>query len=88
MGKTTTPKYRVEIRTNTSSFPMAWSGPATPKRLEDTVERYNRSFMPGGVNGHVSDKVIVQIDKAQLINQATGEVVAEWSAPMFSLMFV
>jgi hypothetical protein len=88
MGRSVTPKYRVETKENVGAMtPAAWRGRATPARLAEWVEACNKSFLPGGVNGHVSESrgVVVYIHAAKIIEQATGRVVAEYKAPAFQV---
>lgn len=89
MGRSVTPKYRMEVRANVGYMtPSCWSGRATEKRLEDAVRSMNKSFLPDGVNAHVSKSrgVVVQILSAKLVEQSTGTVVAEYTAPMFEVL--
>ena len=89
MGRIVTPKYRMEVRTNVGSMtPSSWSGRATEKRLETAVKAENESFLPGGVNAHVSKAhgAVVRIIYARLVEQATGTVVAEYTAPAFEVL--
>jgi len=89
MGKSVTPKYRCEVKANIGYMtPSCWSGRATEKRLQDHIESLNESFLPGGINGHVSKSrnVIVQIHEARLVEQSTGRVVAVWKAPLFQVI--
>jgi len=86
MGRSVTPKYRMEVKTNVGYFtPSIWRGRATEQRLEVAVHAENKSFLPGGVNAHVANNLgaVPYIYKAKIINQMTGEVVAEYNAPAF-----
>ena len=97
MGKSYTPKYRVETRDNTAkpwaapNARQAWLvkdyGRATDENLAAWVRVTNRSFKSGGVNFHVSVAagVEVHINWARIVEQATGEVVAEYFMPMFEI---
>jgi hypothetical protein len=89
MGKSVTPKYRIESRDNQGKFAV-WAPKvrATPKALAEYMDDYNRSFLPGGVNWHVSKAcgVVVYHSSAKLINQSTGEIVASWSASPFQVL--
>lgn len=98
MGKSITPKYRIELWENrrTTWFPcsiqMCWFvknyGPVTNKNLERWIEKYNQSYQPGGVNWHVSERtgIVHYCHTAKIVEQKTGEVVAEYHAPAFMIM--
>ena len=100
MGRSYTPKYRVEYRDNTmfshgvpSLYPqsMAWDtkrdGKPTNANLEKWRKAYNESFNTGGVNFHASQGtgVIIHIYKAWIIEQKTGAWVTQTDAPMFEV---
>ena len=71
MGRTVTPKYRVEYSDNLLAFGktagdikgadgqrcncQAWNGRATKERLEDWRKTMNASFKMNGANWHVSE---------------------------------
>ena len=85
MGKSITPKYRVEIRTNSAKWgitPMAWNGAqdgrANAANLAKYVAGFNASTVAGGVNGHLDG---LKITAATLIRQSDAEVIAEFPAP-------
>ncbi len=96
MGKTITPKYRVEFRDNDRN---AWSifkrqiwdckayGKPTAKNLATWREKMNTSFDNGGVNFHISKAAgfIVYISHAKIVSQKSGEIVAEYTMPMFEV---
>ena len=94
MGRTVTPKYRIEVRANgltvMSDYP--WDskhyGRATDKNLEKWRTGMNASFQPGGVNEHISEArgTIPHISVAKLICQRTGEVVAMTKMPVFEVV--
>jgi hypothetical protein len=89
MGRSTTPKYRLETWVNAGRHtPSAWEGRPTEAALRDRVCSLNESFMPGGVNGHVSQAAgeIVQVWMARIVRQSDDRVVAEWKAPPFATM--
>jgi hypothetical protein len=87
MGRIVTPKYRVEDRTNGMGImPFAWNGKPTKERLEAWRVEMNKSFQPGGNNGHVSTNTIPHITHAKIVNQKTGAVVAETAMPMFEVV--
>ena len=92
MGKSYTPTFRVEYQDNTGSNHMAWhskrDGRPTVANLEKWRQEYNKSFNIDGVNFHASMHcgVIIHINKAKLIRQSTGEVVAETVMPVFEVV--
>ena len=90
MSRDYTPTYRVEYVMNIGNATMAWQthyGRPDKDGLENWRQKYNESFLPGGVN-EPSDKtsIVPHIQSAKLIRQSTGEVVAECYAPMFEVM--
>ncbi len=106
MGKSVTPKYRVEYRTNHgfkhSSNPpiqaMCWDvvsrtnvtghGKPTVENLQIWRDKFNESFLPEGVNGHLSTSAgfIVRIHWCRIVNQFTREVMCEFTAPAFEVI--
>lgn len=95
MGRSYTPKYRVEYTDNNPKArnqtfsvykSMGWNGVATVAKLEDWRKSMNDSFKPGGCNDLVSREYIYQIVNCRLVNQTTNDVVAEVKAPMFEVM--
>ena len=99
MGKTVTPKYRVEtIETDGCKNVYSWRckgdcqgkgyGNANTKNLEAWRVAFNASFNAGGVNFHISKVAdhVPHISRATLVLQATGEVVASTSMPMFEVV--
>lgn len=88
MGRTVTPKYRIESRDNMGKLSQwAWRGKVSASLLADYMDSYNASFQPSGANWHVSKAlgVVAYHSAAKVINQRTGEIVATWSAPLFSV---
>ena len=103
MGKSYTPKYRVEYRDNSDMLRPRNALPVEPGRLSWPSQRFgkpndakaeqfradmNQSFLPGEVNGHVSDGlgIVVHIYRLWIVEQKTGLRVAEASAPMFEVV--
>jgi hypothetical protein len=91
MGKSLTPKYRLEYYDSTQSGMkmIVWSvkdyGNTTEKNIGIFVHKLIESLKTGGCNDHLS-KVLGFIPipyKAQIVNQFSGEIVAVWNAPMF-----
>jgi hypothetical protein len=97
MGRSYTPKYRVEYRDNTMnrlgtdrilSYDAKRYGKPTDAKAEDLRRALNKSFNVGGVNWHVSEAagVVVSVNRLRIINQRSGQVVAESNAPMFEVV--
>lgn len=91
MGKTYTPKYRIEfLQTNCGggNTPMCWdikNGRPTNDNLEKYLDAYSKSCEMGGVNDHISAAIgfIPVVLKAVIINQRNEEIVASYQAPLF-----
>lgn len=86
MGKTVTPKYRVEVEIEDPTralTPFAWHtaeyGQPNAANLEAFVARYNRSFQPGGSNEHVGPGCT--IIKARLVRQRDNGTVISYGPP-------
>jgi hypothetical protein len=89
MGRSITPKYRVETITNSGRLtPFPWSGLVSQKRLEDWRATMNKSFSAGGVNFHVSEAlgVIYHISEATIVRQSDGRVMCAVKAPLFEVL--
>lgn len=87
MGKSYTPKYRIEFHANTNMTAAAWKGQVTTARLEAHVRSLNESFRPGGVNAHVSEGLdrIVHIHRARIVRQSDDSPISEWTMPAFEI---
>lgn len=89
MGKSYTPKYRLEFQDSTrKAFSwecQAWKGKTTQKALEAWIFGYADSLKIGGVNEHISKALglIPYPTKARIIRQADDQIMAEWEAGMF-----
>lgn len=95
MGKTITPKYRVEIsyisftekRIKTDSF--AWDikrhGKPTNENAKKFRDAMNESLNKGGSNENLRDN---QSDycNTEIKDQKTGEVIAEFIPPLFEVL--
>jgi hypothetical protein len=99
MGRTVTPKYRIELsgwnypagnrwRLDNLGVWEKYHGRPTEANLESYVQTYTQSFMIGGVNEDAGKEMgfIPSPSHAKIVNQKTGEVVASWDAPMFSIL--
>ncbi len=92
MGKSYTPKYRVEYRDQAGHYHMAWhhkrDGVANADNLEKWRKTYNRSFQHDGTNAHIAQArgTIPHISRAELILQKTGAIVAQVTMPMFEVV--
>lgn len=100
MGRSYTPTYRVETfdnRMNVSLYQRrlescAWNCKRDGRPTEANAEKYrqemNKTFLPGGVNYHISESCgfTIHISTVWIIRQSTGELVAKAKAPMFEVM--
>lgn len=99
MGKSYTPTYRAEYKTQTGDWRLiSWNvrggtnrtahGVPNERNAELLRKALNKSFAPGGVNYHVSKAAgyIVSINRLRVIHQASNQVVAETVAPMFEVV--
>lgn len=94
MGKIYTPTFRAEVKDNTSPvwISMVWNvkdhGRPSNNNAETFRVKLNSSFLPGGVNEHISKSAgfLVHVNSVRVIRQATGDVVAEAKAPMFEVV--
>jgi hypothetical protein len=93
MGRSTTPTFRAEVKGSNWNFSMfGWDCKTNGRPNQTNVDRYrlslNNSFLPGGVNFHVSDSrgVIPHVSTVRVVRQSTGDVVAESKAPMFEVI--
>lgn len=93
MGKVRTPKYRVEVKTNltgSSKVISSWEvtkghGRVNTKNLDRWVREHNESFLPKGVNYHVSKSIgiIPYVQEAHIVHQKTGEVLVSYKMSPF-----
>lgn len=101
MGKSRMIKYVVHEQLNIDHMPsVRWKftgpckwdhkylGKPTSEKLGQWVMDGNKSYLPGGINEHVSNAmgVVPYCYAAKVVNQYTGETVAEWRAPLFQVM--
>lgn len=93
MGRSYTPKYRVEHGDQTGrQMPSAWRvtdyGAPTAHRLAVWVNRMEDSYKLGRCNAHIALRLgfLPSIHYACIVNQRTGTVVAEYKAPAFKLV--
>jgi hypothetical protein len=87
MGRSRTPKFRIELNTNTMGKQVfAYERKATTDGLVEFIVSYEKSLKPGGVNEHVCPDRVTWVNSAQIVNQKTGRVVAEYNMPMFQAM--
>lgn len=97
MGRSYTPKYRLEIKDNVGWHWLNWlprgqygikgHGAPSEVNLEKYVRSYAKSLEIGGVNEHVSLALgyVPYPTAARIVNQETNEVVASWTAGMFQV---
>lgn len=90
MGRSFTPKYRIEFKDNLSprSGWMAWEthyGKPTQANLEKWRKAMNASFQKDGCNFHVSQSsgILVHYSSAKIVRQSDGQIMAETKMPMF-----
>lgn len=85
MGRSRTPKYRVEMRaSHMGRISFAYEKQAaTPDGLVEFIKVFEKSFQPGGVNERFHRDDPVRVYQAEVINQKTNEVVCEFKLPMF-----
>lgn len=82
-------KYDRALRFTTSVWPTRKNrggGRPTAANLTRYIEGTNESFLPGGVNDHLSTDGTVRILGAQIVNQFTGEVRATYNAAAFTVV--
>ena len=87
MGKSYTPKYRIEFwDCQGVKAQQAWRGAITKKALGEWVVKYEDSLKAGGVNFHISQmlKYIPFVEKALVVRQADGVIMTAWK---FEAMF-
>lgn len=87
MGKSYTPKYRVEYRDQSGWHSQCWSGRVSDKHAEDWRVAMNKSFQPGGNNAHISEAVgyVLHVSRVLIKNQRSGQTVARAVMPMFEV---
>lgn len=90
MGRSTTPRYRLELKGTGGTFPpQSWNkragGPLTPTdaELRRWVESFEASTRKGGSNAHLGPTVIWS---AQVVRQKDGQVIARYSGPLFAVV--
>jgi len=84
MGKSYTPKYRIELNNHGLADSFVWErsyGKPTPENIEKWVSGYIRSHFKGGANDHIGKTP--NVSSAQIVNQKTQKVVTSWRAPAF-----
>lgn len=83
-----TPTYRIEFRSDAVMTNQAWYrdyGRPTDANLARFVKGLVESTKPGGVNSHLGQ---LYITAAQVVRQATGEIVAVYYASLFEVVEV
>ena len=87
MGTTRTPKNRVELFLNDkSSIVLEFRGRVNQKNLDKFINDFNQSLKPGGVNGHLSSKIILRVRLARVVRQKDGAQLCTYVAPMFEII--
>lgn len=83
MGKSVTPKYRVEYKDQEGKHISDWmvkeKGKPTEENLDKWLMDLNKSFLTGGVNEHISESLgfVPAALSAKIVEQRTGDVKAE-----------
>lgn len=80
MGRTFTPKYRIEANgfLTRSTWQHKYHGRPTAANLAKWAAKNNESTQPGGCNEHVGTDC--PITKARIVRQSDDVVIAEWEA--------
>ena len=94
MGKIVIPKYYVAAfyrKPNgaVAKMDLDWKGRPSEAKLEEKRKLLNASFLPGGINAHVSDSNsgIIHISRMEIReNRPSGAVVCVVKAPMFEVV--
>lgn len=90
MGKSITPKYRIEefkIGFWTVSGCMAWRkeyGKPTVENLRKFRDGYNNTMKPGGANAHLSSRD--HFGALRIVRQSDNEVIAFYNPPLFEVI--
>jgi hypothetical protein len=96
MGRTTTPKYRIEF--NDNPFRVTWgniegwdcrrNGQPTLANIEKWRDARHASFKKGQCNDHIpaACRYVPYINHAKIVRQKTKEVVVLFTAPMFEVV--
>ena len=95
MGKSITPKFRIEMscihflnqrrEIHRYGYSVAQDGVPSADNAKKFRDGMNRSFQVGGTNEHLNGTQS-PYSNARIINQKTGECVAEYIAPMFEIV--
>jgi hypothetical protein len=88
MGKTITPKYRLEMKCQgLHCTPSAWKGRVSEQALEKYIFDYADSLKLKGVNQHISlDLGFIPFPAyAQIVRQKDNQIVATWKAGLFQV---
>lgn len=94
MGKTVTPRNRIEYATNKQNGNGRWlkvwntlsaKGRWNDQKLADYMIDFGKSFEVGGTNEHISREFgyVPYPVEARVVDQFTGEVKAEWKPGAF-----
>ena len=91
MGRTTTPKYVVEMSGfhRLHDFQSAWHGRApSVAKLEQYVMEYVVSTMPGFCNERIGQAYGINMPSRAIVreNKPVWRILAEWKAPAFMVL--
>ena len=88
MGKVVTPKYRIEltcinfIAKRRETHKTVYRGKVSDAAAKKYRDEMNKSLRSGGTNEHLR-KGKSDYSNAYIVNQKTGETVAQYIAPKF-----
>jgi hypothetical protein len=81
-------KYKLVLISNVNATAQAWPFQCAPtlRLLDQVMSQVNKTFQWSGSHYSVSDSMgeIVQVNEAKVINNKTGRVLVQWSAPLLN----
>lgn len=84
MGKTRTLKYRIVMRLNDRSMlTLGYEQKPNYASLKQFIDQFHESMKKGNCNAHLSEKIMLRVNSAKVIEQKTDKVVCEYIAPLF-----
>lgn len=84
MGKTRTPKYRIEMRMSEGwSMVCEYNKKPNYSSLKAYIDEFHESMNKGNCNEHLREKTILMVNNAKVIEQKTDKVLCEYIAPLF-----
>jgi hypothetical protein len=91
MGRSITPKYSIEYKTNrpasyiAASYDLKFHGKPTDEKAEAIRVHMNDSFKVGVANEHLAGDHIFKVTILHNTGALDGEIAAESSNPMFEV---